>query len=146
MSSTKDLNHGVDMEIQNGDQSQERVKRSVGRDGEQTKTNQHHQVNGEKTAESPSSLSWWRRTTSLPSSLNRKKNILFQELRNKTKLNLGERLLFFQQCRYNGAVERSFVVQNIILSFLPDTLLHYTHFELRLSFQTLRKCLNQQMI
>ena len=150
MSSTKDLNLGVDIEIHNGDQSQEHARRSLGRDGENTKTNQHpnqhHQVNGGKPTESPTSLSWWRRTTSLPSSLNRKKNILFQELRNKTKLNLGERLLFFQQCRYNGAVERSFVVQNIILSFLPDTLLHYTHFELRLSFQTLRKCLNQQMI
>ena len=67
------------MEIQNGDQSQERAKRSLGRGGEQTKTDQHHQVNGEKTFESPTSLSWWRRTTSLPSSLNRKKNILFQE-------------------------------------------------------------------
>ena len=48
-------------------------------------------------------------------------------------------------CRYNGAGERSFVVQNIILSFLPH-ILHFTHFELRLSFHPLRKCLNQQMI
>ena len=89
MSSTKDLNLGVDIEIHNGAQSQEHVKRSVGREVEDTKTNQHPQVNGEKTAESPTSLSWWRRTTSLPSSLSRKKNILFQELRNKTKLQPG---------------------------------------------------------
>ena len=87
MSSTKDLNLGVDIEIHNGDQPQ---PQGVGRDGENTKTN--HQVNGEKTAESPTSLSWWRKTTSLPSSLNRKKNILFQELRNKTKLNPGRQV------------------------------------------------------
>ena len=35
-----------------------------------------NQVKDEKTSES---LSWWRRTTSLPSSLNKKKNVLFQE-------------------------------------------------------------------
>ena len=100
MSSTKDLNLGVDIEIHNGDklQPQEHIKRSLGRDGEDTKTNQHHQGNGEKTAESPTSLSWWKKTTSLPSSLNRKKNILFQEFRNKTKLNLGERFIFFILC------------------------------------------------
>ena len=95
MSSTKDLNLGVDIEIHNGDQPQpqERIKRGVGRNGEER--SQHHQDNGEKNAESPTSSSWWRKTTSLPSTLNRKKNILFQE---KTKLNLVERLIFFIQC------------------------------------------------
>ena len=63
----------------------------------------------------------------------------------KQSSNLGGRLIFFILCRYNGAGERSFVVQNIILSFLPD-ILHFTHFELRLSFHLLRKCSNQQMI
>ena len=147
MSSTKDLNLGVDIEIHNGDklEPQERIKRSVGRDGEDTKTNQHHQGNGEKTAESPTSLSWWRKTTSLPSSLNRKKNILFQELRNKTKLNnLGGRLIFLILCRYNGAEERSFVVQNIIFSFFPDT--HHTLNRGLVFTLILRKYLNQQMI
>ena len=95
MSSTKDLNLGVDIEIHNGDQPQphERIKRGVGRNGEER--GQHHQDNGEKNAESPTSSSWWRKTTSLPSTLNRKKNILFQE---KTKLNLVQRLIFFIQC------------------------------------------------
>ena len=95
MSSTKDLNLGVDIEIHNGDQPQphERIKRGVGRNGEER--SQHHQDNGEKNAESPTSSSWWRKTTSLPSTLNRKKNILFQE---KTKLNLVKRLIFFIQC------------------------------------------------
>ena len=79
MSSTKDLNLGVDIEIHNGDRSQpqEGIKRGLGRNGEER--SQHHQDNGEKNAESPTSSSWWRKTTSLPSTLNRKKNILFQE-------------------------------------------------------------------
>ena len=38
-----------------------------------------YQGKDEKSSESSESLSWWRRTTSLPSSLNKKKNVLFQE-------------------------------------------------------------------
>ena len=119
MSSTKDLNLGAHIEIQNGDQTQEHIKRSVGGDGEETKTNQ---VNGEKPDESSTSLSWWKRTTSLPSSLNRKKNILLQELRTKTKLNLVGMLIFFMLCHYNISLERAFVVQNITWTFLPKTI------------------------
>ena len=40
---------------------------------------QDYQGRDEKSSESSESLSWWRLTTSLPSSLNKKKNVLFQE-------------------------------------------------------------------